>query len=69
MVVVNFRLIIMLVAYNATEYCVVTTVRVTVGTGVPFAFVFSAVNREVHTIMIKRGGSPAFLFMTLGTVC
>ena len=67
MVIIYFRLIIMFVACYAAECCVVV-VRVTVSTGIPFTFVIPAVYWEIHTIVIKRRWSPAFLLMALGTI-
>lgn len=68
MIVVYLVLIVVFVAINATECCVITS-DVAVGTKVPFIFVLPAVDGEIVIIMVKGRRCPgcfAVAFRTVG---
>lgn len=56
------------VAGGTGEFSVVRRVGVAIHTGIPFAVVLSAVNREVLRIVVKSGGCPGTFRMTGGTI-
>lgn len=56
-------LIIMFMANNTTKRLVVARRRVAFGALIPLVFVFPAVNREVHIVVIKSGGFPSRFIM------
>lgn len=58
----------MFVAINTTEQTEVVGYRMAVCALVPLIVVFSAVNREVHIIVVEGGRLPGILTMTQRTI-
>lgn len=60
--------LVVLMASKAREYCVIARVGVAIRARVPFFAVFSAVNWEVLSIMIKSGRFPSIFAVAFGTI-
>jgi len=58
MVIVYLLLIVVFVAINTTEQAEVTGHRVAIYALVPLAVVFSAINGEIHVVVVKCSGLP-----------
>jgi len=59
----------LLMASQARENGIISRIGMAIGTGIPFALVFSGINREIFAIMIESGRHPNILGMAQLTIC
>lgn len=57
------------VTNRTTERGVIARRGMAVGTLIPFAFVFTAINGEMHAIVVESCGFPGCFAMATGAVC
>ena len=64
----HVRRIIVFVAVDAAEGHKIPGGGMAFGAGVPFVFVFAAINGEIHVVVIKGGGVPGGFVVTKGAI-
>lgn len=68
MILRKFYRVVVLMAINTTEGGIIAA-NMAFNALIPFSFVFSRVNREVHIVMVKGGGYPGSFRVTSLTIC